>query len=56
MKMGSKAIAYILSFALLIGMVPVNEAEAGKKVALSSKKVTVQTGKSKTIKVKNAKK
>lgn len=46
----------LLSFALLLGMVPSNEVSAAKKVSLSTAKLTVTKGKSKTLKVKNIKK
>ena len=48
--------ACLLSFALLLGMIPANEVSAAKKVSLSTKKLTVTKGKSKTLKVKNTKK
>lgn len=46
----------LLSFALLLGLIPTAEVSAAKKVSLSSKKITVTKGKSKTLKVKNTKK
>ena len=45
--------ACLLSFALLLGMIPASEVSAAKKVSLSTKKLTVTKGKSKTLKVKN---
>ena len=56
MRTKKQLIACGLSFALLLGMIPVNEVSAAKKVNLSTKKLTVTKGKSKTLKVKNAKK
>lgn len=46
----------LLSFALLLGLIPTAEVSAVKKVSLSSKKITVTKGKSKILKVKNTKK
>ena len=37
-------------------MVPTSEVSAAKKVALSTKKLTIQTGQSKKLKLKNNKK
>lgn len=48
--------ACTLSFALLLGMIPTAEISAAKKISLSTKKLTITKGKSKTLKVKNTKK
>ena len=56
MKTKKKLMVYFLSSALLLGMIPSNKIAAAKKVSLSSTKITVTKGKSKTLKVKNAKK
>ena len=52
----NKLIVCCLSLALLFGMFPIKEMAAAKKVSLSSKKITIQKGKSKTLTVKNTKK
>lgn len=56
MKTKKQLMAWALSFALLFGMIPNAEVSAAKKVSLSTKKLTVTKGKSKTLKVKNTKK
>lgn len=56
MRTKKQLIACGLSIALLLGMIPNTEVSAAKKVSLSTKKLTVTKGKSKTLKVKNAKK
>ena len=56
MRRKKQMTACLLSFALLLGMIPANEVSAAKKVSLSTKKLTVTKGKSKTLKVKNTKK
>lgn len=56
MHIRCKLMAGILSFSLLLGMIPSTAVSAAKKVSLSTKKLTVTKGKSKTLKVKNAKK
>ena len=55
MKTKKQLTACLLSFALLLGLIPTAEVSAAKKVSLSSKKITVTKGKSKTLKVKNTK-
>lgn len=47
--------AYLMIISLLLPMLPVNTSAAGK-LAISSKKITIDAGKSKTLKIKNAKK
>lgn len=57
MRICKKGIAFILTMALMLGgivFVP-TESEAAKKPKLSQKKVSIQAGKSKTIKVVKAK-
>lgn len=56
--MGTKKqlIACGLSIALLLGMIPTSEVSAARKVALSTKKLTIQIGQSKKLKLKNYKK
>lgn len=56
MKMKRQLTACVLSVALCLSMLPASQASAAKKVSLSTKKLTVTKGKSKTLKVKNAKK
>ena len=56
MRRKKQMTACLLSFALLLGMIPASEVSAAKKVSLSTKKLTVTKGKSKTLKVKNTKK
>ena len=56
MRRKKQLTACLLSFALLLGMIPASEVSAAKKVSLSNKKLTVTKGKSKTLKVKNTKK
>lgn len=56
MRTKKQMTACLLSFALLLGMIPASEVSAAKKVSLSTKKLTVTKGKSKTLKVKNTKK
>lgn len=56
MRTKKQLIACVLSLALLLGMIPANETLAAKKVSLSAKNLTVTKGKSKTLKVKNARK
>lgn len=56
MKTKKQLIAYGLSFALLLAVIPDSGVTAAKKVSLNTNKLTVTKGKSKTIKVKNAKK
>ena len=56
MRRKKQMTACLLSFALLLGLIPANEVSAAKKVSLSTKKLTVTKGKSKTLKVKNTKK
>ena len=56
MRRKKQLTACLLSFALLLGMIPASEVSAAKKVSLSTKKLTVTKGKSKTLKVKNTKK
>lgn len=56
MKTKKQLMACTLSFALLLGMIPTAEVSAAKKVSLSTKKLTITKGKSKTLKVKNTKK
>lgn len=56
MKTNQKIVILLLAFALILGMIPANQVSAAKKVSLSSKKVTVTKGKSKTLKVQNTKK
>lgn len=56
MKSKKQLTVCLLSFALLLGVIPTAEVSAAKKVSLSSKKITVTKGKSKTLKVKNTKK
>lgn len=56
MKTKKQLMACTLSFALLLGMIPIAEVSAAKKVSLSTKKLTITKGKSKTLKVKNTKK
>lgn len=46
----------LLTFSLLLGMFSESSASALKKVSLSSKKITITEGTSKTLKVKNTKK
>lgn len=45
--------AFMLSFALLCSMMPASEVAAAKKISLNIKKLTILTGKSKTLRVKN---
>lgn len=54
--MKKQLMACTLSFALLLGMIPTAEVSAVKKVSLSTKKLTITKGKSKTLNVKNTKK
>ena len=56
MRTKRKLIVCFLSFALILGMIPSASVSAAKKISLSSKKITITKGKSKTIKVKNTKK
>ena len=56
MRTKKQLMVCMLSFALLLGLIPTAEVSAAKKVSLSSKKITVTKGKSKTLKVKNTKK
>ena len=56
MKTNRKLIVCFLSFALLLGTISTTSVSAAKKVSLSSKKIAITKGKSKTIKVKNTKK
>lgn len=56
MRTKKQLIACGLSLALLLGMIPANEVSAAKKVKLSTRKLTVTKGKSKTLRVKNARK
>ena len=56
MRRKKQLTACLLAFALLLGMIPASEVSAAKKVSLSTKKLTVTKGKSKTLKVKNTKK
>lgn len=51
-----KYVAWLLAVALVAGVLPTDVSMAAKKVKLSSKKVTVQVGKTKTLKLKNNKK
>lgn len=51
-----KQVALLLAIAMLAGVLPADVSKAAKKVKLSSKKVTVQVGKTKTLKLKNNKK
>lgn len=53
MKTNRKLIVCFLSFAVLLGTIPTTSVSAAKKVSLSSKKITITKGTSKTIKVKN---
>ena len=53
MRRKKQLTACLLAFALLLGMIPASEVSAAKKVSLSTKKLTVTKGKSKTLKVKN---
>ena len=46
MRRKKQMTACLLSFALLLGMIPANEVSAAKKVSLSTKKLTVTKGKS----------
>ena len=55
-KMGKKYIAGILACALIAGSMSSMDVSAAKKISLSSKKITINKGGSKTIKVKNTKK
>ena len=55
-KMGKKYIAGILACALIAGSMSSMDVSAAKKISLSSKKITINKGGSKTIKVKNIKK
>lgn len=54
--MKKQLMACTLSFALLLGMISTAEVSAAKKVSLSTKKLTITKGRSKTLKVKNTKK
>ena len=54
--MGKKYIAGILACALIAGSMSSMDVSAAKKISLSSKKITINKGGSKTIKVKNTKK
>lgn len=56
MKARKQLVACVLSFALLFGMIPTEKVSAAKKTSLSTKKLTVTKGKSKTLTVKNTKK
>ena len=47
-----KLLAGILSLAMVIGMVPTAQVSAAKKISLSGTKLTVEKGKTKTLKVK----
>lgn len=51
-----KQVALLLAIAMLAGVLPADVSVAAKKVKLSSKKVTVQVGKTKNLKLKNNKK
>ena len=56
---GKGIIAWLLCAMLMIGMlfIPMNKVQAkSKKIALSNKKITIVVGKSKTLRLKNAKK
>lgn len=53
MRAKKQLMACLLSFALLLSMIPTTEISAVKKVKLSTTKLTVKMGKSKTLKVKN---
>ena len=55
-KMRKKYIAGILACALIAGSMSSMDVSAAKKISLSSKKITINKGGSKTIKVKNTKK
>ena len=55
-RANKQLVVCVLSFALLVGMISAAEVSAAKKVSLSTKKMTVTKGKSKTLKVKNTKK
>jgi di/tricarboxylate transporter len=55
-KTTSTVLAVVLSFALLLGMIPSNTASAAKKVSLNLKKLSITVGESKTLKVKNTQK
>lgn len=48
-----KGIALAMAATLIVSSVPGTEAQAAKKAKLSTKKLTVQVGKKKTIKIKN---
>ena len=56
MKARNKLVVWLTIFALLLGITPSAEVSAAKKISLSSKKLTITKGNSKTLKVKNTKK
>lgn len=56
MRTKKQLIACGLSIALLLGMIPSSEITAAKKVTLSTKKLTIQAGQSKKLKLINNKK
>ena len=53
MRTKKQLIVCLLSFALLLGMIPTAGVSAAKKVSLSAGKLAVTKGESKTLKVKN---
>lgn len=54
MKKTKKGFLYGLSFALVCIMLPTADVSAAKTPVLSQKKMTIQVGKSKILKVTNA--
>lgn len=56
MKTKRKLMASILVLALLFGMISVTEVSAAKRIKLSSKKIILQIGEKKILKVKHTKK
>ena len=56
MKIMKKQMAWLLAATMVLSVVPGQTTQAAKAVKLSSKKVTLTVGKSKTIQLKNNKK
>lgn len=56
MRTKKQFITYLLSFTLLLSMIPAVEASAAKEISLSAKKLAITKGKSKTLKATNTQK
>ncbi len=56
MRRSNKVLSLVLASALAVGLLGAVDSDAAKKVALSTKKLTLKVGKSKKLKIKNSKK